>query len=98
MSARKAVTRRLARFCAGVMGLAGLGVVTAVGAYQGIPLERLWMSMAWGGVSALILGWAIGHAVGRLFFDNEPRGRSGAPGAGGKVEEKQREHGAVTGA
>ncbi len=100
MRAQKPVTRRLARFCAGVMGLAGLGVATAVGAYEGVPLERLWMSMAWGGVSALILGWAIGHAVGRLFFDMEPRGRSGAPGGGGKVEEKQQqqEHGAVTGA
>ncbi len=95
----KPVAQRLARFCAGVVGLAGLGVVTAVGAYEGMPLERLWMSMLWGGVAALILGWAVGHAVGRLFLEGQKQGRSGAPRASGTSEEKkQREHGAVTGA
>jgi hypothetical protein len=90
------VTRRLARYCAGVLGLAGLGVAAAAGAYEGVPLQRLWMSMAWGGVSALILGWAVGHAAGRLFFEVQGQGRSGPPRASGKAEEKkQQEPGAV---
>jgi hypothetical protein len=93
------ITRRMARFGAGIVGLAGLGVVTGVGAVQGVPLERLWSTMLWGGVAALILGWAVGHAAGRLFFEVQGPGRSGPPrGRGGAEDKNKQEHGAVTGA
>ena len=62
-------SRRCARFTAGVVFLAGLGVVCLVGALSGTPLDRLWIPLFWGGVASLLLGWAVGHAAGRLFWE-----------------------------
>ena len=61
------VCQRCARYTAGVVFLAGLGVVYLVGALSGTPLRRLWIPLFWGGVASLLLGWAVGHAAGRLF-------------------------------
>jgi hypothetical protein len=61
------VQRRCARYGAGLLLLAGSAVVLLVGALQGIPLERLWLPLVWGGLACLALGWAIGHAAGRLY-------------------------------
>lgn len=61
------VPQRCARYTAGIVFLAGLGVVCLVGALSGTPLRRLWIPLFWGGIASLLLGWAVGHAAGRLF-------------------------------
>jgi hypothetical protein len=87
MSETRPLARHLARYSAGVLALAGVGAVAAVGVWQGISPERLWVSIVWGGTAALILGWAAGHAAGRLFFDVREQARSSAQPAEGSTEE-----------
>ena len=80
-----------------VLGATALGLGAAAGAWLDLPRERLWMSVLWCGAAALILGWAAGHAVGRL--RHEARARAGPPGAGASPERiTQREDGAPQGA
>jgi hypothetical protein len=59
--------QRFARYGAGVLFLGGVGVVFLVGALAKTPLQRLWIYLFWGGVASLALGWAVGHAAGRLY-------------------------------
>ncbi len=63
------MARRFGRYGAGVVFLTGLGVMFLVAAAMGIPLDRLWIPLFWGGVASLALGWAVGHAAGRLFTE-----------------------------
>jgi hypothetical protein len=66
------VPDRCARFGAAVVFLTGLGVIFVVGAAGQIPLRRLWIPLFWGGVASIALGWAVGHAAGRLLGEACP--------------------------
>ncbi len=90
---------RVARRAACAAGLTGLGLAGAAGAWRELPLERMWVSMLWCGAAALILGWAIGHAAGRLRCEARAQARAAAPCAGASTGEiAQQEHGASKGA
>ena len=67
------MSKRLARFSACIVFIAGLGVVFLVGALRSIPMKQLWTPLFWGGVASLTLGWAVGHAAGRLFCEVNTR-------------------------
>ena len=69
MKPAKTVAQRLARYSASVVFIAGVGVVFLVGAVNDIPIGRLWIPLFWGGVASLFLGWAVGHAAGRLVIE-----------------------------
>ena len=63
------ISQRLARYCAGVVFLAAVGVILLVGVLTGQKLNSLWTPLFWGGLASLLLGWAVGHAAGRLFWE-----------------------------
>ena len=99
MSEVRTAAARVARRAACAAGLAGLGLAAAAGALQGLPPERMWVSMPWCGAAALILGWAVGHAAGRLRCEARAQARAAAPCAGASTgETAQQEHGASKGA
>ncbi len=73
MTAATAGPARCARYGAAVMFIAGEGVVFLVGALRGVPIERLWGPIVWGGAASLALGWAVGHTAGRLIGEARSR-------------------------
>ena len=40
-----------------------------MGVLAGTPLRELWIPFFWGGVACVLLGWAVGHAAGRLYAE-----------------------------
>ena len=85
-------SKRMGRYGACVVFFAVVGVVFCVGALKHIPLQQLWSPLIWGGAAGLLLGWAVGHAAGRLFYEVNPKaktpeGRTGPKGETASKEE-----------
>ncbi len=63
------IPRRMARYSAGLMFIMAFGLIAIIGALTEIPVHRLWVVLFWGCVGALFMGWAVGHAAGRLVME-----------------------------
>jgi len=71
--------RRFARYGAAVVCLAGIGLVALIGALKGVRVQRLIPALLWGAVGCAALGWAVGHAAGRLCREILAEGEAGGP-------------------
>ena len=77
--------------------LAGMGVVFMVGAIEGLPAAQLWGPLVWGGLASLLVGYAVGHAAGRLFLEinGGDGGRVPAPVSAGCDDASKNVHAGV---
>lgn len=69
MKPEKTLPQRMARYMAAVLLIAGVAVIMLVAVSAEVPLNTLWQPLFWGGLGCLLLGWAVGHAAGRLIAE-----------------------------